>query len=169
MNWQATAREFQSGIPEWNESRGVVMTMWDDVKMNLVDWYGAAADKTGEMAKVGVRRYDIFGLSRDIERQFSEIGSIVYSALNEERGDVLEDPQLLALIDKVRDLEGGLTAKEGEITEIKSEFEERKSARAAEDGVAGSVETAEAEPAGEVVEEPVTEEPIEPEDKHAED
>ncbi len=107
------------------------MALWDDVKTNLTEWYGVAADKTGELARVGVRRYDIFGLSRDIERQFSEIGSLIYGAVNEGRSDVLEDPLLLALVDKVRDLEGELQAKEKEISSIRTETEARQAAKAA--------------------------------------
>jgi hypothetical protein len=116
------------------------MALWDDVKKNLTDWYGVAADKTGELAKVGVRRYDIFGLSRDIERQFSEIGSLVYGAVNEGRQDILEDPLLLSLVDKVRDLEGELQAKEQEISEIHTEVEARQAAKsaAATAGAAGA-------------------------------
>ncbi|MBC8425868.1 hypothetical protein H8E07_17290 [bacterium] len=108
------------------------MTLWDDVKSNLTEWYGVAADKTGDLAKVGLRRYDIFGLSRDIERQFSEIGSLVYNALGEDRRDVLDDPVLLSLVDKVRELEQDLQGKEQEISEIKTSAEQRQAARTAE-------------------------------------
>lgn len=107
------------------------MTLWDDVKANLTEWYGVAADKTGELAKVGMRRYDIFGLSRDIERHFSEIGSLVYTALGEGRRDVLEDPVLLSVVDKIRELEQDLQAKEQEISEIKADTEQRQAERAA--------------------------------------
>ena len=118
------------------------MALWDDVKKNLTEWYGVAADKTGELAKVGVRRYDIFGLSRDIERQFSEIGSLVYGALEEGRTDVLEDPLLLALVDKVRELEGELQAKEREIADIKAESDARQAAkvRAEAEAAAGTTD-----------------------------
>lgn len=108
------------------------MTLWDDVKSNLTEWYGVAADKTGDLAKVGLRRYDIFGLSRDIERQFSEIGSLVYNALGEDRRDVLDDPVLLSLVDKVRELEQDLQGKEHEISEIKTSAEQRQTVRATE-------------------------------------
>ncbi|MBU0741015.1 hypothetical protein KKG45_13985 [bacterium] len=108
--------------------------MWDDVKVNLTEWYSVAADKTGELAKVGLRRYDIFGLSRDIERHFSEIGSLVYNALNEERPGVLDDPMLLSLVGKVRDLEGELQSKEKEISEIKTAAGQRHASRAAAAG-----------------------------------
>jgi len=95
------------------------MSLWDEVKKNLLDWYGSAADKTGEMAKVGIRRYDIFGLSRDIERHFSEMGGFVYHALNEGRTDFAEDPVLLGMVEKVRELETELQGKENEIDDIR--------------------------------------------------
>ncbi len=127
------------------------MTLWDDVKSNLTEWYGVAADKTGDLAKVGVRRYDIFGLSRDIERQFSEIGSLVYNALGEGRSDILEDPVLMSLVDKVRDLEQDLQGKEQEISEIKTQAEERQSARAAAAPEPGPEAPVEESPAAEDV------------------
>ena len=71
------------------------MSIWDEAKKNLVEWYGVTADKTTEIAKVTSRKYDRFGLSRDIERQFSELGSLIYNGLREERTDVLESPAVL--------------------------------------------------------------------------
>ncbi|MBC8426523.1 hypothetical protein H8E07_20600 [bacterium] len=148
------------------------MALWDDVKKNLTDWYGVAADKTGELAKVGVRRYDIFGLSRDIERQFSEIGSLVYGAVNEDRKDILEDPLLLSLVDKVRDLEGELQAKEQEISEIRTEAEARQAAKTATAAVAaaaGTVEDVVAEPVEDVADDvtagPVASDPLDEQDE----
>ncbi len=140
------------------------MALWDDVKKNLTDWYGVAADKTGELAKVGVRRYDIFGLSRDIERQFSEIGSLVYGAVNEDRKDILEDPLLLSLVDKVRDLEGELQAKEQEISEIRTEAEARQAAKTATAAVAAAAGTVE-DVADDVTAGPVASDPLDEQDE----
>ena len=122
------------------------MALWDDVKVNLTEWYSVAADKTGEIAKVGLRRYDIFGLSRDIERHFSEIGSLVYNALNEERRDVLDDPMLHSLVEKVRDLEKELQEKKNEISEIKVNAEQRQAARTATAGATPETAGGEAGP-----------------------
>jgi len=96
------------------------MSLFDEVKRNLVEWYGVAADKTGVAAKVGARKYDIFGISRDIERQFSEIGDIVYNGIESNRSDILDDPVLLELIEKVRKLEKEMAAKQAEISDIKA-------------------------------------------------
>jgi len=146
------------------ERRDLAMALWDDVKKNLTDWYGVAADKTGELAKVGVRRYDIFGLSRDIERQFSEIGSLVYGAVNEDRKDILEDPLLLSLVDKVRDLEGELQAKEQEISEIRTEAEARQAAKTATAAVAAAAGTVE-DVADDVTAGPVASDPLDEQDE----
>ena len=95
------------------------MTLWEEAKRNLVEWYETAADKTGELAKVGVRRYDIFGISRDIERQFSEIGSHVYTALHGGRSDFTDDVVLQGLVVRVEALERDLKAKQAEIDAIR--------------------------------------------------
>lgn len=115
------------------------MTLWDDVKHNMAEWYGTAAEKTNELARVGVRRYDIFGLSRDIERQFVEMGSLVYNALNEGRTDLHEDEVLQGLIARVKELEKELKAKESEIQDIRTAAQSAAAATGeseAEDGEA---------------------------------
>jgi len=104
------------------------MSLWDDVKSNLVEWYTVAADKTSEIAKIQSRRYDKFGLSRDIERQFSELGSLVYNGLQEGREDVLADPEVAVLAERIRGLEEDLRRKEEEIERIRREHAERKTA-----------------------------------------
>jgi len=111
------------------------MSIWDDAKKNLTEWYSVTADKTSEVAKVTSRRYDKYGLSRDIERQFSELGSIVYLALQEDRADVLESPDVAALVARVADLEQELRLKDDEIEEIRRDHAGRKAAAAAAGGV----------------------------------
>ena len=101
------------------------MSLWDEVKANMVEWYTVASDKTGELAKVGVRKYDKFGISRDIERQFSELGSFVYNALGDGREDFLQDPTLLAVVERVKVLEEELRRKEEEISDIRTAYHER--------------------------------------------
>ncbi len=101
------------------------MTMWDDVKKNLMEWYSVTTDKTVEVARVTSLRYDKFGISRDIERQFSELGNLVYTALKEGRQDVLADPRVGALVEKLDGLEQELKAKEEEIEKIRRQHREK--------------------------------------------
>ncbi|MCP4574179.1 MAG: hypothetical protein GY838_17595 [bacterium] len=142
------------------------MSIWDDAKKNLAELYTVTADKTSELAKVTSRRYDKFGLSRDMERQFSELGSIVYLALQQEQKDVLESPEVAALLARITDLEQELRRKEDEIEDIHREHAERKAAAAAAGGAdVDPADTAQSDPvmddpsaAGAAAEEPVPDE-----------
>jgi hypothetical protein len=106
------------------------MPLWEKVKGNLIEWYGVAADKTEEMAKIGVRRYDRFGISRDIERQFTELGSLVYNGVSEGQQGILEQESLLTILSRIQELELELQLKEEEIGKIRVEARERKAAAA---------------------------------------
>ena len=110
------------------------MALWENVRENLVEWYGVAADKTEVMAKIGMRRYDKFGISRDIERQMTELGGLVYQALDEQREAVFVEPKFEAIVTRIRQLENELKAKEEEIDSIKAENQERKAAAATAGG-----------------------------------
>jgi len=113
------------------------MSLFDDVKKNLVEWYGISSEKTAEVARVTTRRYDKFGISRDIERQFGELGSLVFNGLKEDRKDLLEDAAVLALVERIKGLETELKLKSDEIDDIQREYTDRR-ARATEP-VASSV------------------------------
>lgn len=102
------------------------MPMWDDVKRNLMEWYTVTTDKTVEVAKVTSLRYDKFGISRDIERQFSELGNLVYTALEEGRTATLGDPGVAAIVERLNSLEKELQAKEQEIGEVRSQHGARQ-------------------------------------------
>ena len=82
------------------------MSMWDEVKKNLTEWYSVTSDKTSEVARITSLRYDKFGISRDIERQLSELGNIVYTGLKEGREDLLPQSSNRQHAPSQRDLAG---------------------------------------------------------------
>ncbi len=110
------------------------MSLWEDVKKNVVDIYSVTSDKTTEMAKVGSRKWDKFGISRDIERQFSELGNLVYTGLTEGKDNLLEDPAISVLMTRIQALEGELKQKEAEIDNIHQAQKTKKAAEAAAAG-----------------------------------
>ncbi|MDO9695489.1 MAG: hypothetical protein Q7W56_12225 [Candidatus Latescibacteria bacterium] len=95
------------------------MGVWDDLRRNMGAWYDTAAEKTGEMARVGSRRYDIFGIGRDIERHYSEIGKLVHEGLLQGRTEFGADPAVLDLVERIQKLEADLEVKRREIEEIR--------------------------------------------------
>ncbi len=105
------------------------MSIIDQVKKNLREWYALAADRTGDMAKISVRMYDKYGISREIERQLSELGSHVYHAVDEGRTDFAEDEEFQTAIDRIKVLEQDLEAKVSEIDEIKVQRQQRQAER----------------------------------------
>ncbi|MDX2472467.1 MAG: hypothetical protein QNL91_02060 [Candidatus Krumholzibacteria bacterium] len=117
------------------------MSLFDDVKGNLVEWYTATSEKTTEVTRVATRKYDKFGISRDIERQFSELGSLIYTGLQDDRTDLLEDEGVLALVERIAVLETELRGKDEEIDSIRQEYAGRKAEAAAAGGMSSTVIT----------------------------
>ncbi len=117
------------------------MSLFDDVKKNLIEWYTVSSDKTAEVARITTRRYDKFGISRDIERQFGELGSLLYNGLKEERQDLLADPAVLSLVERIKGLEDELRIKNEEIENIQQEFSQRRTRAAAAGEVTETVLT----------------------------
>jgi hypothetical protein len=117
------------------------MSLWDEVKKNVVDLYTVTSDKTTEITKVSSRRWDKFGISRDIERQFGELGNLVYSGLKEGRDDILEDPGVGVLMSRIEALESELRLKEAEIEDIQKEHRQRRAAQRQAGDETGAGET----------------------------
>jgi len=98
------------------------MTLWEEVKTNLLDLYNVTSDKTVEVARVSSRKYEKFGISRDVERQFSELGNLVFSSIQDGHGDeIKDDEKVIALVERIAALELELKAKDEEISNIRKE------------------------------------------------
>ncbi len=96
------------------------MSLWDQVRANMAEWYAVAADKTGEAARVGVRKYDQFAIAREIERALQELGSHVYAEAAAGRHDLAGDAKVRTLCDRVRLLEDQAARKQQEIEAIRA-------------------------------------------------
>ena len=90
------------------------MSLWDDVKNNIAEWYNVTSVKTAELGRIGIKSYDKFGISREIERQFGELGSFVYAGLKEGREDLLEAQTVQDLVARIQGLETELREKDQE-------------------------------------------------------
>lgn len=95
------------------------MSLWNDVKKNLGDLYSVTSEKSTEIARITSRRYDKFGIRREIERQYGELGNFVYQGLKDGRDGLLEDPVAKELIGRIETLEAELLVKDEEIEEIR--------------------------------------------------
>jgi hypothetical protein len=105
--------------------------LWSKVKMNLVEWYETAYDKTDELARIGKKKVEITGLNRSIEKHFSEMGGRVYDLVVEQghRGNKTADDVVVQQhVAEVRELEKRLKEKEEEIESIKEDKKQGKKA-----------------------------------------
>ena len=96
-------------------------SMGKKVKQSLYEFVSAAAEKTDELAKVGVRKLDIVSLKRNISREMAALGGRVYHLIKEERKTGIQaDETVRSLIGKIETLEAVLRDKEKEIAEIRA-------------------------------------------------
>ncbi len=104
-------------------------------------------DKTEEYSRIGRLKVDIFGIKRNIERQFVDLGGRVYELMTaDQTPDIRKDEECKKIVETVKSLEKQLHDKEAEIEKVKEEKErERRERQEAKRQAAG--ETREADDA----------------------
>lgn len=107
--------------------------LWGDIKKSLGEFVTKAADKAGEftreaadkaeeVTKLGKVKLDIFQVKRDIEKQFSELGGIVYQLiLDKKTKDLEKDGKVMACITAIGSLEQKMREKEAQYKQIQEE------------------------------------------------
>ncbi len=99
---------------------------WEKFRHGVTHSYHVAADKTDLYARVGKRRLKILSINRTIDRSFNELGEKTYNLIAAGSAGALEDDLAVgALIGRIKDLEGELTAQEAEIEKIHHESREK--------------------------------------------
>ena len=98
--------------------------LWGDIKNSLGEWATKAADKAGELTreaadkaeevtKLGKVKLDIFQIKRDIEKQFAELGGMVYQLiLDKKTKDFEKNETVKSCLTVIQDLEKKLKEKE---------------------------------------------------------
>jgi hypothetical protein len=102
-------------------------SLWENIRKGVTEFYASAAEKTDELAKVGVRKLDIVGVRRNIAHEMADLGGRVYHMIVEERNNAIaEDPEVRGYIDSVKRLEVFLQEKEQEIENIKKAARQKR-------------------------------------------
>jgi len=91
---------------------------------SIRDGLELVVDKTEEYGKIGKLKVDIFGIKRNIEKQFTELGGRVYELMTtKSTTKIAEDEEVKKAIETVKGLEVQLKDKELEIDKVKTEKE----------------------------------------------
>jgi hypothetical protein len=105
-------------------------SLWDNIKKGVSEFYASAAEKTDELAKVGVRKFDIVGIRRNIGHEMAELGGRVYHMIVEEKNkDVADDSDVKKHIKSIKRLETFLKEKEEEIEKIQKAAREKRASK----------------------------------------
>lgn len=105
-------------------------SLWNDVKKNLGEWASKAAgkavefsrdaaDKAEELTKLGKVKLDIFQTNREVEKQFTKLGGIVYDLISDKKTNIEADEKVVASVKVIQNLEKALREKENEYKNIK--------------------------------------------------
>lgn len=105
-------------------------SLWNDVKKNLGEWASKAAgkaaefsrdaaDKAEELTKLGKVKLDIFQTNREVEKQFTKLGGIVYDLISDKKTNIEADEKVAASVKVIQNLEKALRGKENEYKNIK--------------------------------------------------
>jgi hypothetical protein len=109
-------------------------SLWEKVKKGVSAGASIAAEKAGELSRIGKMKLDIAGVNRDINKTFTELGGIAYHLLSEENAPAIADQEeVKQLVEQLKMLELDLQAKEAELETIRSQKTESKEALASEE------------------------------------
>lgn len=97
---------------------------------SIRDGLELVVDKTEEYGKIGKLKVDIFGIKRNIEKQFTELGGRVYELMTTKSATkIADDEEVKKAIETVKNLEVQLKEKELEIDKVKTEKETERRER----------------------------------------
>jgi hypothetical protein len=109
-----------------NKKENFMSMLLDSIR----DGLELVVDKTEEYGKIGKLKVDIFGIKRNIEKQFVELGGRVYEMMTAaSAADVSRDEECLKVVETVKTLEVQLKEKEAEIEKVKADKEQERRER----------------------------------------
>jgi len=104
-------------------------SLWEKIKKGVRDGLSATVEKTDELTRTGKLKLDISAIRRDINRNFTELGRVVYRMISEEKAEeITTDQEVISLVEKINALQLGLKQKEEELREIKEKKGEEEEA-----------------------------------------
>lgn len=104
-------------------------TLWDDIAKTIRDSVDTVVGKTEELTKIGRIKVDIINIKRNIEKQFTELGGTVFHMIDENKTSIASNADVKAIVEKVKELEKQLNAKNEELERVKAK-EEAKTSKA---------------------------------------
>jgi len=105
--------------------------IWDDIKKSVGGFASKAAEKAGEltreaaekaeeMTQLGKIKLDLFQIKRDIDKKYTELGSLVYGLIKKtKKTNISGDENVSKLVEGLKTLEKQLKEKEAQYQKIR--------------------------------------------------
>jgi hypothetical protein len=94
-------------------------TIWDKTRKTLREIFETGREKAEEYTKKGKERWEIYTLKREIAKQFTQLGGLVYGLIVEKGTTrIAGDQEVKERIDKIKELEEDLRRKEKSLGDL---------------------------------------------------
>ena len=94
-------------------------TIWEKTRKTLIEIFETGREKAEEYTKKGKERWEMYTLKREIAKQFTQLGGLVYGLLVEKRTTrIAGDQEVKERIAKIKELEEDLRRKEKSLGDL---------------------------------------------------
>ena len=99
------------------------MGFWDDFQRMFKKGVTVVAQKTDEYTKIGKIKVDIIAIKRDMDKQNTQLGSLVYQMLAVEKNTkVSTNEDVKAFVETIKGLNEKLEQKKAELEAVRKEY-----------------------------------------------
>ncbi|MBD3290842.1 hypothetical protein GF337_18690 [candidate division KSB1 bacterium] len=102
------------------------MGFWEDFTAMFKKGVSVVAKKTDEYTKIGKIKVDIIAIKREIDKNFTQLGSKVYQLVVEENTTkIASDDEVKVISNSIKELNEKLDAKKQELEAVRQEYAEK--------------------------------------------
>ena len=102
------------------------MGFWEDFTSMFKKGVSVVAKKTDEYTKIGKIKVDIIAIKREIDKNFTQLGSKVYKLVVEENSTkIASDDEVKVISNSIKELNDKLDAKKQELDTVRQEYAEK--------------------------------------------
>ena len=93
--------------------------LWGKIKSAVVEGAHFAKEKTEELSKIGKKKLDILQTKRNITKQFTELGGLIFEKCSKKDVKTVNiTEEMREIVDKIKKFEAELEEREKELEEL---------------------------------------------------
>ena len=93
--------------------------LWGKIKSVIVEGAQFAKEKTEELGKIGKKKLDILQIKRNISKQFTELGGLIFEKCSKKDVKTVNiTDEMREIVEKIKNLDVELAEREKELEEL---------------------------------------------------